>query len=171
MLWANCRCSLDGGRKKNIDSSVEVWRGATGPGSRCRRYDYPNGLRQSSGVWKGQRVKNAGMRGQWWYTELRGTWTWYRRPYSKISSEHAPSARNQFSNTEPGDFHALGAWLWVFGVLRVNFRIRPKRVEYLLKWHLYSSANAVSENVFAISMPRLETAISPSYILLRDKLS
>jgi hypothetical protein len=27
-------------------------------------------------------------------------------PYSKISSEHAPNARNQFSNT---DFNALGA--------------------------------------------------------------
>jgi hypothetical protein len=35
-------------------------------------------------------------------------------PYSKIRSEHAPNARNQFSNTEPGHFHALVARLGAF---------------------------------------------------------
>jgi hypothetical protein len=35
--------------------------------------------------------------------------TQLHRLYSKISSEQAPNAQNQFSNTELGDFHALGA--------------------------------------------------------------
>jgi hypothetical protein len=46
--------------------------------------------------------------------------------HSKSSLKHASNVRNQFSNTKPSDFHALGTWVGAFRVFVVTFRIRPK---------------------------------------------